>query len=114
MDALAEQPTIHDVGLFPVTQRHLDYVLPETDLYSCPPIFNRKQVHSMYPECFNGIGNLKNYKYHITLEDYAKPLVHPIGKTALDLRCQLVKQLLNMADQVIIAPVGHGESGQVN
>ena len=33
MNALAEQSIIHDVRIYPETQRHFAYVSPETDLH---------------------------------------------------------------------------------
>ena len=76
MNVLVEQPAIHHVGISTESQRHPDYVSPETYLHSCPPIVNKKQLHRMYPECFNGIGKFKNYEYHINikLEENAKPV----------------------------------------
>ena len=40
----------------------------------------------MYPECFKGIGKLKNDEYDIKLDDNAKPVTHPIKKITLVLR----------------------------
>ena len=40
MDVLVEQPAIHGVGNSTETHRHWDYVSPDTDLHSCPPIFS--------------------------------------------------------------------------
>ena len=62
----------------------------------------------MYPECFNGIGKFKDYEYKIKFEDNVKPIVH------LALRSKLKKELQNMIDQDIIAPVSDGESEWVN
>ena len=54
----------------------------------------------MYHERFNGIGKFKNYEYHIKLDDNAKPVFHPVRKTALALRCKLEKDLQNAVDSL--------------
>ena len=61
MDALAEQLAIHKVGVCSKTQRHPDYVSPETDLLSHPHILNKKNLHGLYHKCFNGIAKFRNY-----------------------------------------------------
>ena len=67
----------------------------------------------MYPEWFYGIGKFKAYDYHITLEDNAKPVVHPLRKIALALQPKLDKELDEMVEQGIITPV-NGPSDWVN
>ena len=77
----------------PVIQNHLDYIPFETDLHKCPPIMSKEQLKNMYPECFTGIGKFKNYKYHISIEENAKSVVHPARKAALALQPKLKKEL---------------------
>ena len=67
----------------------------------------------MYPECFYGIGKFKDYEYHITLEDNAKPVIHPPRKTPLALQPKLHKEFDEMVEQGIITP-GNGPSALVN
>ena len=67
----------------------------------------------MYPECFYGIGKFKDYEYHITLEDNAKPVTHPPRKIPLALQSMLDKELDEMVEQGIITPV-NGPSAWVN
>ena len=110
MDTLAEQPTIHSIGLSPETKRLPDYLSSDTDLHSGPPILNKKQLHRMYPECFSGISKCESYEKHIKLEDNAKQVFHPVRKIALALGSKLEKELQNMFDQGISTPVGDGES----
>ena len=53
----------------------------------------------MYPEYFYCIGRFKGYKYHITIEDNAKPVIHPPRKTPLALQPKLDKELNEMVQQ---------------
>ena len=107
MDAHAEQSTVHDARISPDTQRHADYVSPDTDSHSHASILNKEQMCRMYPECFIGIGKFKYYECH-------KPVVHPVRKTAIVLRSKLQKELQNMVEQGITVPVGDGESDWVD
>ena len=59
----------------------------------------------MYPECFYGIDKFKDFEYHITLEDNAKPVIYPPRKIPLALQPKLDKELDEMAEQGIITPV---------
>ena len=59
----------------------------------------------MYPECFYGIGKLKDYEYHVTLEDNAKPVIYLPRKIPLVLQPKLDKELGEMVEQGIIIPV---------
>ena len=61
-------------------QNDPDYIPLKTDLHKCPPIMRKKQLKNMYPECFDGIGKFKDYKYHIYIEDNAKPVVIQQGR----------------------------------
>ena len=70
----------------PVIQNHLDYIPLTTDLHKCPLIMSKEQLKNMYPEYFEGIGKFKDYKYHISLEENAEPVVHPARKVALALQ----------------------------
>ena len=64
-----------------------------------------EQLRCMYPGCFYGIGKFKDYEYHITLEDNAKPVIHPPWKIPLELQPKLDKELNEMVSQGIIIPV---------
>ena len=70
----------------PVIQNHQDYIPLETDLHKCPPITSKEQLKNMYPECFDGIGKFKDYTYHISIEENAKPVVNPTRKVSLALQ----------------------------
>ena len=63
-------------------QNHPDYIPPETDLHKCPPILNKEKLKTMYPECFNGIGKFRDYKYYFSIEENAKHIIHPARKVA--------------------------------
>ena len=62
-------------------------------------------MRCMYPECFFGIGKFKDYEHHITLEDNAKPVIHPPGKIPLALQPKLDKELDEMLEHGITTPV---------
>ena len=47
---------------------------------------SKEQLKNMYPECFVGTDKFKDYKYHISIEENAKPVVHPARKIALALQ----------------------------
>ena len=44
---------------------------------------SKEQLKTMYPECFDGIGKFNDYKYLISKEDNAKPVIHPARKVVL-------------------------------
>ena len=97
----------------PVIQNHLDYIPLKTDLHKCPLITSKEHLKNMYPECFDGIGKFKDYKYHISIEGNAKPVVHPARKVVLALQPKLKKELESLVEQGIITPV-EGPSNWVN
>ena len=112
MDEYLDQVPVHDVKMSP-SEPHPDYIPLVTDLQSHPPITSKDQLRNMYPECFNGIGKFKNYEYHITLVDNAKPVIHPARKVALSLQPKLKKELESLVEQGIITPV-EGPTDWVN
>ena len=52
----------------------------------------------MYPEYLYGVGKFKDYENHITLEDNAKPVIHPLSKMSLALQPKLDKELDEMVE----------------
>ena len=66
---------------------------------------SKEQLKNMYPECFDGIGKYKDYKYHISIEENAKPVAHPARKVALALQPKLKKELEPLVEQGIVTPV---------
>ena len=77
----------------PEIQNYPDNIPPATDLHKCLPITSKEQLKTMYPEYFDGIGKYKDYKYHISTEENAKPVIHPARKVALALQLKLKKEL---------------------
>ena len=113
MDEL-NQLAIHEIWNSPADLKaHPDYISAETGYHLQPPILNKEQLRHMYPECFYGIGEFKDYEYHITLEDNAKPVIQPPRKTPLALQPKLDKELDEMVEQGIIIPV-NGPSAWIN
>ena len=74
---------------------------------------SKEQLKNMYPECFDGIGKFKDYKYHISIEENAKPVAHPARKVALALQQKLKQELESLVEQGIITPV-EGPTDWVN
>ena len=92
MDDCQNHTAVHGIETSsPVIQNHPHYIPLKTDLHKCPPIMNKAQLKNMYPECFDGIGKFKDYKYHISMEENAKPVVHPARKVVLALPPKLKK-----------------------
>ena len=94
-------------------QNNPDYIPSETDLHKCQLIINKEQLKTMYPEYFDGIGKFKDYNYHISIEENAKPVIYPIRKVALALQSKLKKELESLVEQGIITPA-EGPTDRVN
>ena len=56
----------------------------------------------MYPECFDGIGEFKKFKYHIELDPKFKPKIQTPRKVALSIETRLKKELDQKERQGII------------
>ena len=54
----------------------------------------------MYAECFTGIGEFKDFEYHINVDKNVKLVVHAPQKIALSLQGKLEKELEEMVRQV--------------
>ena len=64
----------------------------------------------MYLECFDGIGELKNFEYYIELDPTFKPRIQTPHKVALSIEPKLKKELDHMEKQGIIdKPTGPTE-----
>ena len=85
-------------------QNHPDYIPPENQS-SQMPTDHKEQLKTMYPGCFDGIGKFKDYKYHISIEENAKPVIHSVRKVALALQHKLKKELESLVEQGIVTPV---------
>ena len=106
MDDCQEHTAVHGIEKSsPVIQNLLNYVPLETDLHKCPLIMSKEQLKNMSPECFDGIGKFRDYKYHNSIEENAKPVVHPARKEALALQPKLKNELKFFVAQGIIPSV---------
>ena len=56
------------------------YIHPDSNIRTRPQISSKGELKEMYPECFSGIGTVKNYRYHIELDPKVKPVIHPPRK----------------------------------
>ena len=90
---------------------HPDYISTETDYHLQCLILNKEQLRCMYPECFSGIGKFKDYEYHITLEDNAKPVIHPPRNIPFALQPKFDREFDEMVEQGIITPVNGPQLG---
>ena len=99
-----------DVNTVSVEQQGNDYIRPNVDLGTRPQIRSKEQLKRMYPECFDGIGEFKNYEYHIELDPKFKPRIQTPHKIALSIEPKLKKELDQIEKQGIIdKPTGPPE-----
>ena len=93
-----------------VEQQGSDYIRPNADLETRPQIRCKEQLKHMYPECFDGIGEFKNFEYHIELDPKFQPRIQTPHKVALTIEPKLKKELVQMEKQGIIdKPTGPTE-----
>ena len=87
-----------------------DYIRPNADLETKPQIKSKEQLKHMSPECFDGIGEFKNFEYHIELDLKFKPRIQTPHKVSLFIEPRLKKELDQMERQGIIdKPTGPRE-----
>ena len=65
-----------------VEQQGNDYIRPNADLETRPQIRSKTQLKHMYPECFDGIGEFKNFEYHMEIDPKFKPRIQTPHKVA--------------------------------
>ena len=53
-----------------------NYIQPDSELHTRPPIRNKEALKEMYPECFTGIGKFKDFEYHTNVDKNVKLVVH--------------------------------------
>ncbi|XP_029648387.1 uncharacterized protein K02A2.6-like [Octopus sinensis] len=71
-----------------------------------PPITNKKELMSMYPECFDDTaGCFVKCRYPITVDPNIKPIVHPPRRVSLELKEKLKTELDRMEKKEIITKV---------
>ena len=98
-----------DVNAVSVEQGN-DYIRPNADLEKKHQIRSKEQLKHMYPECFDGIGEFKNFEYHIQVNPKFKPKIQTPHKVALSIEPKLKKELDQMEKQGIIdKPTGPTE-----
>ena len=99
-----------DVNTVCVEQQGNDYIRPNADLETRPQIRSKEQLKHMYPECFDGIVEFKNFEYHIDLDPNFKPRIQIPHKVPLSIEPKLKKELDQMEKQGIIdKPMGPTE-----
>ena len=91
-------------------QQGNDYIRQNADLETRPQIRSKEQLKRMYPECFDVIGESKNFEYHIEPDPKFKPRIQTPHKVALSIEQKLKKELYQMEKQGIIdKPTGPTE-----
>ena len=65
-----------------------DYIRPNTDLEMKPQIRSKEQLKCMYSECLDGIGQFKDFKYHIE-SNPDKPRVQTPHKVVFSVELRL-------------------------
>ncbi|XP_029657087.1 uncharacterized protein K02A2.6-like [Octopus sinensis] len=71
-----------------------------------PPITNKEELISMYPECFDDtVGCFVKCRYHITVDPNIKPIVHPPRRVPLELKEKLETELDRMEKKEIFTKV---------
>ena len=99
-----------DVNIGSMGQHGDDYIRPNADLETRPQIISKEQLKCMHPEGFDGIGEFKDFEYHIELDPKFKPRIQTPHKVALSTEPRLKKELDEMEMQAIIdKPTGPTE-----
>ena len=96
-----------------VSSCNSNYIQPDSELHTRPPIRNKEALKETYLECFTGIGKFNDFQYHINEDKNVKLVVHAPQKIALSLKGKLKKELEEMVREGIIAPF-EGNSDWVN
>ena len=72
-----------------VEQQGNDHIMPNADLETRPQIRSKEQLKCMYPECFDWIGEFKNFEYHIELDPKFKPRIQTPHKSSIIHRTEI-------------------------
>ena len=68
-----------------------DYIRPNADLAMRPEIRGKEQPKHMYPECFDGIDEFKDFEHHTELDPKFKPRIQVPHKVVLSAETRLRK-----------------------
>ena len=79
-------------GLVSVEQDGDDYIRPNADLEIRTQIWSEEQLKYMYSEYWDGIGEFKDFEYHIEL-DPNKPRVQSQHNVVLSVELRLKKRV---------------------
>ena len=77
-----------------------DCIRPNADLETRPQIRSKEQLKHMYPECFDGIGELKYFEYHIELDPKFKQRIQMLHKVALSIEEPRPKNELDQMEKL--------------
>ena len=73
-----------------------DYIRPNADLETRPQNRSKEQLKHMYPEHFDGIGEFKNFEYHIELDPKFNQRIQMPHKAALSIEPRLKTEIDQM------------------
>ena len=62
-----------------------------------------------FPECFEGLGKLKDFQLKIAIDEHVKPVVHPLGRIPSHLRDKVEQKLQELVSYDIIEKVEEPE-----
>ena len=65
----------------------------------------RDKLMAKYPECFEGLGKLKDFQLKIAIDDTVKPVVQPLRRIPYHLRDKVEQKLLELESYDIIEKV---------
>ena len=101
--ALFDLPLIKGLNLLD-TQKDIDNV---TSTSAKQPL-NKAAVLAEFPECFDGIGELKG-TYHITLDPEVEPVINSLRRVPIALKDEIKAELASMEHEGVIEKVQEGQ-----
>ena len=75
-----------NINIVAMQQHGDDYIRPNAYLETRSQIRSKEQLKCMYPEYFDGIGEFKNFEYHIELDPTFKTRTQMPHKVALSIK----------------------------
>lgn len=66
---------------------------------------NLENIVNKYKQCFNGLGCLKNYTYHLTIDSSVQPVIHAVRKVPFAIHEDLKKKLNQLEVEGVVSKV---------
>ena len=107
--ALFGLPLIQGLNLFGTRDlRDINAVTDSSCKSDAKPPINKETLLAEFPECFDGIGELKG-TYHITLDPDGEPVINSPCRVPIALKDEIKAELASMEHQGVIEKVQEGE-----